>query len=512
MVAAIVGSTVGVGVASGNSITFTKPPLQDGDQLLVVIRGSSSAATVDFTCAGWGRQGPAFVPNDSVARILGMYTKPIPSAAAESATSYTFTYTGTAGRISGEIVAVRGVDPTTPIQTSSAPNYDSLNPSNGVSRLSSMTATKAGLLVGVATNEVVSPNSSTPTPPTGTTLLGISESTTGTGATRSVTALFSQRVTAGPTGILDTTWLSSSSPSTHAVIFNDAPVAPTAPVVEVSNGDGTSTSAGVYVFDGTTAVPAADVLALNTRSYTVAQMLAEMTSAPPVYAAHRGGSLNFSEMTMRAYTNALWHGTKILEYSAQRTSDGVFVGFHDATVDRTTALSGNVSAFTWAQLNGVAVDAPLADGGTVSRLEDLLDTYGQTHVLFIEDKTYANLNALMALIEAHVPNPTQHVVLKFSGPGSGGFADLARARGYTTWASYGQSDAPGFSDASHFDILSMDVTADATSWGQIVALGKPMWGHIIDTTAAAATATGRGAKGLMTSGVLAVVPKVNDLP
>src|SRR5690606_25177983 len=104
-----------------------------------------------------------------------------------------------------------------------------------------------------------------------------------------------------------------------------------------------------------------------------------------VYWAHRGGSANFSEMTMRAYTNAIWHGAKVLEYSARRTADGVWIGMHDSTLDRTTALSGNVSSFNWEDLEGVAVDTPVADGGTISRIEDLISAY-PNFILMFDDK------------------------------------------------------------------------------------------------------------------------------
>src|SRR5699024_6594505 len=105
----------------------------------------------------------------------------------------------------------------------------------------------------------------------------------------------------------------------------------------------------------------------------------------PMYWAHRGGSANWSEMTLYAYRNAVAYGAKCLELSARRTSDGVWVGCHDATLDRVTALAGNVDTYTWEQLDGISVDAP-STGGQLARLEDFLAEFTD-QVLLIDPKS-----------------------------------------------------------------------------------------------------------------------------
>jgi hypothetical protein len=296
-----------------------------------------------------------------------------------------------------------------------------------------------------------------------------------------------------------------------ALTAGDAPASPTVAVWDGEN----EVEATVAVWDGENEVPAAAVIALpeSFRSYTVSDMEADFDADATVYWAHRGGSLDWSEMTMRAYTNAIFHGVKVLEYSAYLTSDGVFVGMHDATVDRTTALTGAVSSLAWASLEGVAVDAPVADGGTVSRVEDILETYGRSHVIVLEDKTYTNLSALLDIVEGILgEDATEHVIVKSVGIGTSAVPIAAHARGFKTWGYYYGADAPGFTNNSNYDYLGMDYAASSGEWSSITALGKPVIGHVVPDLTAANTCLSRGAKGLQVSGVTAVVPALNAVP
>jgi PKD repeat protein len=225
---AVAGTPTAAGATGPvNAVTISKPAgVSDGDLLIAVLRASSSAASADFTCSGWTRAAStAFTANSSTSRVHGIYYKKIPSAAAETATSYTFTFTGTSGRVSGQIFRVTGSDPTTPIQVATS-GYDATGITNG-SRMPALTATAAGLLIVAGSNETTSPNSSTPTTPTGTTFIGISESTTGTAVTRSTTAAYWKAITgSGSTGTFDVVWGAQSSSNAEGVIINPASATP----------------------------------------------------------------------------------------------------------------------------------------------------------------------------------------------------------------------------------------------------------------------------------------------
>ncbi len=71
--------------------------------------------------------------------------------------------------------------------------------------------------------------------------------------------------------------------------------------------------------------------------------------------SHRGGALEFPENTLYAYQRSVDIGADVLEMDVYETADGEMVVIHDASVDRTTNGSGNVSSFTLADIQ--ALDA-----------------------------------------------------------------------------------------------------------------------------------------------------------
>lgn len=75
----------------------------------------------------------------------------------------------------------------------------------------------------------------------------------------------------------------------------------------------------------------------------------------PINFSHRGGAVEFPENTLYAYKRSLEIGADVLEMDVYETADGELVVLHDATVDRTTNGSGDVSSFTVEELK--ALDA-----------------------------------------------------------------------------------------------------------------------------------------------------------
>lgn len=233
--------------------------------------------------------------------------------------------------------------------------------------------------------------------------------------------------------------------------------------------------------------------------------VAAMTAQAPFYVAHRGGSADWPEMSLYAYTQSVAWGAPALEFSTARTSDGVWFGLHDQTLDRTSGTSGKVAAnMTWAEVQSYSINQ-YGRSEPYLRLDELLTLYGQSHLVFIDPK-YATAYApeLFALVKSF-PGGADSVMKGFYSGVS--FADKARAAGFKTWGYYYEADADHISEThAHWDLLGMDYTASTAAWNLALAPGKPVIGHICPTAAAASTALGKGAAGLMCSGVAEIVP------
>ncbi len=66
--------------------------------------------------------------------------------------------------------------------------------------------------------------------------------------------------------------------------------------------------------------------------------------------AHQGGAWENPSSTLHAIARALEAGATAIELDVHATADGELVVCHDATVDRTTAATGNIASFTLAEL------------------------------------------------------------------------------------------------------------------------------------------------------------------
>jgi glycerophosphoryl diester phosphodiesterase len=232
--------------------------------------------------------------------------------------------------------------------------------------------------------------------------------------------------------------------------------------------------------------------------------VADMLSHNPFYNAHRGGSANWSEMTMRAYTNAVAWGAGALDIALNRTIDGVWFGLHDQTLDRTSGTSGaDPTTMTWAQ-----VQAYLCFGEPYLRFEDLMAAYGSTHVFFVDPKYQqsSHRTEFFDLMDTYLG--TGRCIIKYSGSNTS-LAIAAEARGYERWGYYYEADYTSgdlASTQSAWTILGMSYYASAAAWTAVTGYSKPVIGHIVESTSDAATALGYGAVGLVVSGVKAIIP------
>lgn len=225
--------------------------------------------------------------------------------------------------------------------------------------------------------------------------------------------------------------------------------------------------------------------------WTVADLLAD---SPNMHVGHRGLGGSYPEQSMAGYEAAVAAGFKALEVSLHRSSDGVFVASHDSTTTRVFGVSHTISAQTWSTLSSLN-----SATGPILRLEDILDAFGGTHVIFIDDKNNANAADLLNLLDNY-PDPQQHFVWKgFRGWSPA--ADLWTAEGYESWGIYYDNEigSPGspHSSVSHFSWLGLNWDANSTDWGVATATGKPVFAHVVASDSNRTTAAGKGASGYM---------------
>lgn len=242
-----------------------------------------------------------------------------------------------------------------------------------------------------------------------------------------------------------------------------------------------------------------------------------MLASNPFYVAHRGGSRSWPEMSLYAYTQSVFKGFGALEISLARTSDGVWFGLHDATLDRTSGVTGvTASTITWAQvqtyqiLGSTCADNPTQPDRPYMRWEEIIAAYYPSHVIFVDPKNALSYRSeLMTMMNALPGTPQNHLVCKYygveGGPSNTGWAKLAADNGYHRWGYFYQADAANFAAyQGRWDILGMDYTADQPTWNTILSYGKLVIGHILPDQASVTTARTEGAIGLMVSGANAI--------
>lgn len=106
--------------------------------------------------------------------------------------------------------------------------------------------------------------------------------------------------------------------------------------------------------------------------------------------AHRGASGTAPENTLAAFQQALDIGVGALEMDVHLSRDGEVVVIHDATVDRTTNGTGNVSDLTLSQLKKLDAGsrfAPQFAGEGIPTLQEVLDLAQGSVIIEIELKT-----------------------------------------------------------------------------------------------------------------------------
>lgn len=237
------------------------------------------------------------------------------------------------------------------------------------------------------------------------------------------------------------------------------------------------------------------------------------------YCSHRGGSRNWPEMSLQGYTQSAIRAYGALEISLARSSDGVWFGLHDASLDRTSLGTGGgsgttyvASAMTWAAIQThdilPAVGSPVnSDHQPYVELEDILDAYLKSHILFIDPKAALAHRAELISILKNRPEWQERIVAKYvPGNSNVSWLSLARSEGFVTNAMFYEADTFTTYQAQG-DILGMEYNASSGTWSSIKSFGKPVMCHIVANLTNLGTGQANGADGAMVSGV-AQIPQV----
>jgi hypothetical protein len=214
--------------------------------------------------------------------------------------------------------------------------------------------------------------------------------------------------------------------------------------------------------------------------------------------AHRGDSITLPEMSEYAYDRACMRGFAAIEFSAGRSSDGVWFGIHDDTLARTSenvGLTTNITAMTWADiqthlnsLNSSGIPRPYYT------LDEFLAKY-KNHILIVDNKTGAsNVSEFLPKLLA-VPNATDRIVVKIDGSRVLARFQEAKAAGFKV-AGYWYTDGYDTlipSRAPYTDYIGMEYVATQTVWNAVLAYGKLTWGHVCASQSAYASAISKGA-------------------
>ncbi|HET9654150.1 MAG TPA: glycerophosphodiester phosphodiesterase family protein, partial [Kineosporiaceae bacterium] len=246
------------------------------------------------------------------------------------------------------------------------------------------------------------------------------------------------------------------------------------------------------------------------------RLLPDLLKGRPFSVAHRGGDADWPEMSLEGYRQSVALGVDALEISLARSSDGVWFGLHDDTLDRTSGTTGFVAArHSWAEISRYLITAhgtrdPGQQPRPYLRFEDLVAAYATTHTIFVDPKAAdPRYHPELLRVMASAPAPADSFVAK-SYCTAIAWARAARAQGLRTWGYYYGRDidagsTPPAATQAEWDLLGLDVAASPACWSLVRSYGKAVIAHVVADAASARRVIARGADGLMVSDVLAVL-------
>lgn len=246
----------------------------------------------------------------------------------------------------------------------------------------------------------------------------------------------------------------------------------------------------------------------------------QFIETPGATMAHRGGSLDYPEMSEYAYDQAALLGYGCLEFSAQRSADGWWFGLHDPDLSYATGIPGlpNVSTMTKNEILEYA-NARLPMPGFPTRpffgLEEFLDKYGKTHVLMLDPKNALPYNAEFLSICDSIVDPDRLIWKWYMGDGGNTMSNGAQAAlnrgwggtwgyGYSTNISNGTFQTNAAKSA--WTILGLNFDAPQSDWDVALSYGKPVIGHIAQTQTHYDIAISKGANMVQCAGINSIKP------
>ena len=500
MPAEIVGYSTAARADGGQTLTLTVPPgTTTGDVLVVTLRGQTGVAPWT-TPDGWAAVGPAWVGGaDQRANQILAHT-----VAATDPTQWVFT-SPTGIRQAALMAAVRGVtlDGATP-----SPSYaGTAIPAGRASE--EYTAAGDRLVLWCAGSEFAGGNPHTPvTYPDGYTEIGHAVTSDTTSVSRTYAWMGAVTVT-DTVPAASITW---GSPSGQAVQAVALPLAPPAhdpgPGLAVHITDDTGTPAPHRLYIQTIDGPVTpDRLLTVPHGYpSVTDML-----TGECWWAHRGGSHSYPEHSLYAYSQSVYRGYGALEISLGRTSDGVWVGLHDQTIDRTSGITGAppISQMTYADL--MTYQIVTGDRGAprpYMTWDDLIDPYSGSHVLICDPK-YAVGDHWAEFLDRCVTDiGTDRCIVKWSA-GLGWLAERASERGLASWGyAYEDylADPETVTELPKWTLLGMEWSASQQAWDTILAYDVPVVAHVLYSEAHVTTARAKGAAGYQIAATATVTP------
>jgi PKD repeat protein len=282
-----------------------------------------------------------------------------------------------------------------------------------------------------------------------------------------------------------------------------------------------SAQAYVWLADGAGGKLATQVFTVGDGAGTPAQLLAK----PGFVVGHMGASYDEPEGSLESITRALMYGADALMLSLQRSQDGVFFMLNDSASDGVAYLDRmhlgvadgktlDPRAMTWSTIKSTYTMGSYWTGrGTSSprrpwtSLAEFLAAYPTVRPVMIDPKTIPSTYwpALLNLMDAN-GGPSRFIA-KYYITGTG-WRDTAKARGYLTWGYGYGANIGGTEDwttlAPGWDWLGLDVGTSQANWNTALAFGKPVIGHIATSKAMYDAGVGKGAAGIMASGVAEV--------
>lgn len=247
--------------------------------------------------------------------------------------------------------------------------------------------------------------------------------------------------------------------------------------------------------------------------------VAAAVATPGATWAHRGGSEFYPDMSEYGYDQSILRGFGVLEFSAQRTSDGWWFGCHNPDINEVANETGLplIKDMTRAEIETYAnKDNPtvLNPSRPFFGLEEFLAKYGDTHVLVMDPKNALSFNTEFLSICDGIVAP-ERLIWKYYLGDVGSFlasngAQAALNRGWGgTWG-YGYT--ANMNDGSFVEqgskpswtLLGLEIGASQAHWDEAIAIGKPMTGHIASSQASYDTAISKGADMVQCSDVTTI--------